>query len=282
MKGPLDIARAVVRRAGHLFQRQANRVIGPLRGEFCRACGRKSMMSRPGPLDRRLIDAWGLSPKWAEHFALREGCACICCGASGRVRHLAAVTCEYLNARLGTHSESLSELARAPEVQGLNVAEINSLGTIHKLLARLPHLRFSEYGSTDPAVPHEDLSALSYPADQFDLVLTSETLEHVPDVGRALAEIRRVLKPGGAHLFTIPVVWDQPHTRHRARLTNGQVEHLLPPSYHGGASERLSDYLVFSEFGADVEGLIRGAGFDVRVDRDAQNPAIATFVTVKV
>ena len=46
----------------------------------------------------------------------------------------------------------------------------------------------------------------------FDLVLTSETLEHVPDLAAASREIRRVLVPGGRHIFTIPLLPDVPRT----------------------------------------------------------------------
>ena len=40
---------------------------------------------------------------------------------------------------------------------------------------------------------------------RFDLVLTSETLEHVPDPRLALRETLRVLRPGGRHVFTVPL-----------------------------------------------------------------------------
>ncbi len=39
---------------------------------------------------------------------------------------------------------------------------------------------------------------------EFDLVWCSEVLEHIPDVSFALGEIRRVLKPGGRALLTVP------------------------------------------------------------------------------
>src|SRR5688500_5115638 len=39
---------------------------------------------------------------------------------------------------------------------------------------------------------------------EFDLVWCSEVLEHIPDVSFALGEIRRVLKPGGRLLLTVP------------------------------------------------------------------------------
>jgi SAM-dependent methyltransferase len=39
---------------------------------------------------------------------------------------------------------------------------------------------------------------------EIDLVWCTEVLEHIPDVAHALLEIRRVLKPGGRVLITVP------------------------------------------------------------------------------
>lgn len=39
---------------------------------------------------------------------------------------------------------------------------------------------------------------------EIDLVWCSEVLEHIPDVGHALLEVRRVLRPGGRVLITVP------------------------------------------------------------------------------
>ncbi|HET6547750.1 MAG TPA: class I SAM-dependent methyltransferase [Solirubrobacter sp.] len=46
---------------------------------------------------------------------------------------------------------------------------------------------------------------------EVDLVWCSETLEHIPDVAHALFEVRRVLKPGGRLLVTVP--WNPPLIR---------------------------------------------------------------------
>ena len=45
---------------------------------------------------------------------------------------------------------------------------------------------------------------LPYPANHFDLVLSHEVIEHVQDDGRSLAEMIRVLKPGGRAVIFCP------------------------------------------------------------------------------
>lgn len=49
-----------------------------------------------------------------------------------------------------------------------------------------------------------DAARLPFPADSFDVVLISEVIEHLPDADMALAEISRILKPGGLLLITWP------------------------------------------------------------------------------
>jgi SAM-dependent methyltransferase len=44
-------------------------------------------------------------------------------------------------------------------------------------------------------------STLPFDAGRFDTVVTTWTLCSIPDPGRALGEVRRVLKPGGRYLF---------------------------------------------------------------------------------
>lgn len=50
----------------------------------------------------------------------------------------------------------------------------------------------------------EEDAALPFPDAAFDLVWCSETLEHVADTARFLAQARRVLRPGGELLVTVP------------------------------------------------------------------------------
>ena len=63
---------------------------------------------------------------------------------------------------------------------------------------------------------------------RFDTVVCSEVLEHVPSPADALAEIRRVLKPGGTLVLTVPYLsrlHDEPHDYFR--YTRHGLRHLL-------------------------------------------------------
>lgn len=45
---------------------------------------------------------------------------------------------------------------------------------------------------------------LGFRSQSFDVVLSFDVFEHIPDTDRHLSEVRRVLKPGGAYLFQTP------------------------------------------------------------------------------
>ena len=46
--------------------------------------------------------------------------------------------------------------------------------------------------------------ALPFDDETFDRVVAAEVLEHLPDDARAMAELHRVLKPGGTIAVTVP------------------------------------------------------------------------------
>ena len=121
--------------------------------------------------------------------------------------------------------------------------------------------RYCAHYSSSPwaeGLVHEDtrgterLDRLSFADNTFDLVVTQDVLEHVFDPGAALREIMRVVKPGGAHVFTTPKHKGLRATRQRASIEDGQVRHLLDPQYHGDplAADR---ELVTWDYGDDVE-----------------------------
>ncbi|MCX6024377.1 MAG: methyltransferase domain-containing protein [Chloroflexi bacterium] len=265
---------AALRSAGS-FLRNPGLSLGTEPGEpRCAACGRPTLYLSHRVLDHNLVTAWELDAGWAQAFDRRESGLCLWCWSNARSRRLAEVITAHFE-----FNGPFRSLVQSSAFRSRRVAEINACGSLHQFLVRAPNVTSSEFHPRRSGVRHEDLTQLSYADASFDLCLTSETLEHVPDVRRALAEIRRVLAPGGWHIFTTPVVWNRAHSRTRAEMTAaGGVRLLAPPSYHG-CGPRKEDYLVVTEFGADVVDLVRGAGFSVTVRHDAHNPALAAFVT---
>ncbi len=253
---------------------------GLVRGTPCPACGSRATLNRRTILSGELVRTWELTPEWAAWFNDREGTSCALCGCNSRSRHLAKTFVDHINGIQHTTFTSLNQVVKHPVLRSMQIAEINACGQLHRWLAKLPGLIYSEYGSY-PGIRQEDLLHLSYRDASFDIVLTSETLEHVPDVPRALSEIRRVLKPGGLHIFSTPVVWDRPASRACCTIADGKISHLRPASYHGLAGTHATDMIVMTEFGADIIDMLAKAGFETRVMRDASNPALCTFVSTK-
>ena len=78
-----------------------------------------------------------------------------------------------------------------------------------------------------------DLHDLPIPDASFDFVLCTEVLEHVADPDRCAAELRRILRPGGGVLVTVPFV--------------------------GELHEEPYDFRRFTSLG--IEAMLREAGF---------------------
>jgi SAM-dependent methyltransferase len=256
---------------GHRLARRVGEYLGALghrRVERCVVCGRLApLLYRRRVIPPRLEELWGLSPRLAEAMARRESCDCACCGAKLRARRLAQVLLQsYPIGMPPRPARSVAEWVGHPEARALRVAEINRIDGLHDLLGALPDLAASDFtpGAAPGAVVDgrrsEDMTRLTYPDASFDLVLTSETLEHVPDLAAALGEIRRVLVPGGLHLFTVPRLPGVAETYARASVdARGAIVHNATPICHPGGDV---GYPVFTEFGADCLDIFRRAGFE--------------------
>lgn len=72
-------------------------------------------------------------------------------------------------------------------------------------------VEFAEPGNDSKSFGLSAANALQLPfADNtFDVVICSEVLEHIPDYLAALAEIQRVIKPGGQFVASVPRAWPE-------------------------------------------------------------------------
>jgi SAM-dependent methyltransferase len=77
---------------------------------------------------------------------------------------------------------------------------------VRKWLQTLPDLDYVTVDLLQPDVDYNmDLTAMTFADDSFDAVICSHVLEHIPDDEKAMAEIRRVLKPDGWALLQVPI-----------------------------------------------------------------------------
>jgi SAM-dependent methyltransferase len=96
----------------------------------------------------------------------------------------------------------------------------------------------------------EDLSALTLESESLDIFITSDVFEHIVKPEQAFREIARVLKPGGAHVFTMPWYKEIDISIQRAALENGEIVNLLEPVYHGNPIS-IEGSLVTYDWGKD-------------------------------
>jgi ubiquinone/menaquinone biosynthesis C-methylase UbiE len=124
----------------------------------------------------------------------------------------------------------------AGTVIGVDVAE----AALRRARARHPALTFA-LAPIDGALPFDDGS--------FDVVWSSEVIEHVADTARWLSEVRRVLVPRGRLLLTTP-------NHGRLRLAIGGIERYSEPlgdHLHLYSARSLRELLT--EFGFDISEL---------------------------
>ncbi len=91
-----------------------------------------------------------------------------------------------------------------------------------------------------------DLQKIELPDASLDTILTSGVMEHVPETGPSLAEMYRVLKPGGRVYLLIPV-------------PVGRTRVPPEPEYHEDHT------LVYWHFGWDLTDQVRAAGFHTSI-----------------
>lgn len=92
-----------------------------------------------------------------------------------------------------------------------------------------------------------DATNLQFEDNTFDAVICSEVLEHLPDYGAAIAEMRRVLKPDGKLCVSVPHAWPE------------RICWRLAPPPNGYAFEPGGHIRIFDE--VDLQTAVEVRGF---------------------
>lgn len=128
---------------------------------------------------------------------------------------------------------------------------------LHRRLSQAPGLRYVT-GDLDSALATHELDVMDIPfaAGSFNFLICNHVLEHVEDDRRALAEIHRVLAPGGWAILMCPVDRRRTMTLEDPAAVTPQDRHRL-----FGQSDHVRLY------GRDYADRLAKAGFAVRAER---------------
>ena len=200
----------------------------------CSICGGDIFQEWP-----ELVAEWQLASYESDYIDRQQGCVCISCGANLRIIALGNAIRSVAGTLL-----PLRHSVAAGQFAGWRILDCNGTEGMSAVLSVLPTYCRADY-------PEYDMRRLPYPDGSFDLVIHSDTLEHVEHPVVALQECRRVLAPGGRLCFTTPII--------TGRLTRDRAG--LAPSYHGDPTTGRDDYIVHTEFGADAWTFVHQAGF---------------------
>ena len=112
-------------------------------------------------------------------------------------------------------------------------------------------------------INHEDLCALSFSNESFDLVLCNELFEHVAHLDSALSQIARVLRPGGRLVATCPLAFGQQESIVKAVADedSGELKLLGEAEMHGDPIRPSQGSLVYRIPGWEILGQLQVAGF---------------------
>jgi SAM-dependent methyltransferase len=223
---------------------------------FCPACSMLTVFaySKEAATDLRgLIDDWDYCSSYKDELLARENYFCINCIASIRVRSLSGMILKLIG--LKSCSDLILKLSgkkdfKVYETATYNVFRVSKIKTFSNYIIS-EYFENEVFGKYVNGVRNENLECLSFEDNTFDVLITSDVLEHVADLDKAISEIYRVLKPNGLHIFTIPVNYCLDKSIERARIEDGSLVNLAKPVMHGD-SIRENGILAFRDFGKDV------------------------------
>ena len=159
----------------------------------------------------------------------------------------------------------------AKDLNSLDAYELSSGGPVVTFLKEnTGSLTLSEYyddvnpGEIKGGVLCQDVQALTFNDNVFDLCTSTEVFEHVPDDMRGFQEIFRILKKQGVMIFTVPINLAGV-TLQRAIIENNELVHLEEPEYHDDAIRGQGKVLAYRTYGTDIVTQLKTAGFESAV-----------------
>ncbi len=207
-----------------------------------------------------------------DRFAYRgHNVECPCCGGSfDRFKPGLTNAAIRVCPRCGSHDRhrALSLwFDRRPELvrPGAEVLHWSPEWVLSRRLRALPGVRYRSADLDSGADVQADIADVPLPDASVDLVVCSHVLEHVEDDRGAMAEMARVLRPGGAAVLLVPLAIGGPTLEDPAIVT---------PEERRRAYYQEDHLRLYGD--EDFADRLRAAGLEVSVDRLAADADEAT------
>jgi SAM-dependent methyltransferase len=107
---------------------------------------------------------------------------------------------------------------------------------------------------------NEDLTRLTMKDDEFDVVISFDVFEHIPNYINAFSECYRVLNNGGRLFWTVPFSFNSEKNIINSVVTDKGLQHFVDPQYHWNPTTN-SKILCFQTFGWQMFEEIKTVGF---------------------
>lgn len=237
---------------------------------FCNVCGRHGRFFFQDP---RLF---------------REQLVCEHCRSTSRYRSIARGLLLALRDFAGVDVDSLAALPGSSSQNRVRILDTQTPFHYEPCAYHIPEylaqcewvgLELSTYRSglplgesLDDGVTNQNLEQLTYADESFDIVITSDVLEHVRLDDEAHREIARVLVASGVYLFTVPHNWEWERNLVRVDVVDSRCPELdvyrLDPEYHGDANSPGGvGVLAYRAYGRELEQQLQSVGLSLHYEK---------------
>ena len=128
---------------------------------------------------------------------------------------------------------------------------------LHRVIRSHPNIDYVTADLNSPfAMVKMDITNIEYEDNVFDVIICNHVLEHIPDDRKAMAELYRVLKPGGWAILQVPISLSLDRTLEDSTITTPEEREKI-----FGQEDHVRIYAK------DYKDRLVLVGFRVKVDR---------------
>ena len=221
----------------------------------CNICSSKVRLMKPHGIKHEIFEKNTII-----EAGYRENCTCPVCKSKDRIRMVYYYLEKYTNVFVGNipYNDEKEDLKKT----------LSLVGPVKSL-----EIKQDEYYDGDiqkgRATYVVDITDIQFPDNKFDYIICNQVLEHIPDEKKAINELKRVIKPNGKIIITVPICVSNEKTFEDPNITDSK--------------ERLANFCQEDHvrlYGRDFKKRLEKFGFEVeewRVDEHVIEQVIEEY-----